>query len=218
MWMVSTKLTMVVRYRTRIQWKSIFCSHNIHPSFIHPSWCTGGCWFNLACVGIKLWWLREREREKAHAHELWQSGRGNLLHDAWCKIKFPSFSFLLPSFFLFSFFSFFFLLYMYLSIYLFIYFYISLYIFFFSSVLGWLAPLCLCVNVKKKLVYLGNRNLIRKISQCYYIEVKICDMVFSKDTRIAKWDFEDFRWHVQNKKKGEGKRDKWEELGRSKKR
>jgi hypothetical protein len=24
---------------------------------------------------------REREREKAHAHQLWQSGRGNLVHD-----------------------------------------------------------------------------------------------------------------------------------------
>jgi hypothetical protein len=190
-----------------------------HPSFIHPSFMVH--WWVL--VQCSLCWdqimVVEREREKAHAHELWQSGRGNLLHDAWCMMqnKIPLL-FFFASFLLSLFFFFFFFPSIYVFIYLFIYFYISLYIFFFSSVLGWLAPLCLCVNVKKKLVYLGNRNLIRKISQCYYIEVKICDMVFSKDTRIAKWDFEDFRWHVQNKKKGEGKRDKWEELGRSKKR
>jgi len=144
MWMVSTKLTMVVRYRTRIQWKSIFCSHNIHPSFIHPSWCTGGCWFNLACVGIKLWWLREREREGPCT---WIVAEWQGQPFAWCMMqnKIPLLfffaSFLLSLFFFFFFFPSIYV-FIYLFIYLFLYFPLYIFLFFCFGVIS--TPLLVC--------------------------------------------------------------------------
>jgi hypothetical protein len=88
------------------------------------------CWDQIMVVE------REREREKAHAHELWQSGRGNLLHDGCMMQNEIPLLFFFASFLLSLFFFLFFFPSIYVFIYLFIYFYISLYIFFFSSVLG----------------------------------------------------------------------------------